>query len=468
MNNVLRLSSTSGITSTPGRLKLVLAAGWFFALLLFALTAFSAHQRYLSVKTVGVDAAPSVVASQRIKIAIASLDTNIVNELLAKPGAAPETITEFEKWRLQIAEQLVIAAKNITYDGEQSAIQTMQAGLTEMAMDVQGARDAHALGNDALAISWYRKSLSVLEDTLLPASQKLEQINHAQLETTYAGQKASSWVFLALALGSGIATIAALLCVQIFLRGRFHRNFSPPLVAAILVAAALTTYTGVAFTLQSGHLRAAKQDSYDSVIALLEAKSNAYVANAAESRYLLDPAMAAKYEKTFVDESRRLVIFSNGMNYDQATSLAGAGQLVPKESFSGRLADELNNITFQGPEFVQRYGFGERDVATSTLKAWGVYMAADQKIRALETNGHHAEAIAFCLSFKPGDSNWAFAQFDAALDKTLSINIGEMQRNTGLAFADLALMPYLPPLACFLIAILIYSSLRPRLREFEI
>jgi hypothetical protein len=259
-----------------------------------------------------------------------------------------------------------------------------------------------------------------------------------------------------------------LLGTQLYLRRRFHRRFNYPLLSATVLAGCLTAYIVIAFGAQMAHLKAAKQDSYDSVIALLEAKSNAYVANAAESRYLLDWDMAKVHEATFFDEASKLVIFNKGMTYDRAVEMTSRSELVPTDAFSGRLADELNNITFQGEEYIKRYGYGERDVATATLKAWGVYMADDQKIRQLESSGRHDEAVAFCLSYKPGDSNWAFAQFDAALDKTLNINIGEMDRDTELGFADLRLLPYIAPLVAFLIACLTFVGLRPRMREFDV
>ena len=50
---------------------------------------------------------------------------------------------------------------------------------------------------------------------------------------------------------------------------------------------------------------------------------------------------------------------------------------IKRTEFKGKLADELNNITFPG----------EMEAATSTLRAWGQYVAIDNKIRQLETSG---------------------------------------------------------------------------------
>ena len=45
---------------------------------------------------------------------------------------------------------------------------------------------------------------------------------------------------------------------------------------------------------EAEHLRVAKKDAFDSVLALTQARAVSYDANADESRYLIDPDRAAK------------------------------------------------------------------------------------------------------------------------------------------------------------------------------
>jgi hypothetical protein len=467
--STLSLPATKDRTSTPGRLKFALVTAWIVAGLLCAFTMAGTYQRYHAVHTVGVDAAPSVVAAQRTKVAMASLDVDVANELIAKPGAADATVQDFNKWRIEVGKQLVLAAKNITYgDAEQKPIEAMQAGASKFYMAVQAARDAHNRGDDKGAIVAYRAELSILDNELLPAAKDLEHANSSELESTYANSHSQSWMSLGLIIVSGLAMLGVLAWIQFYLKGRFHRRFNYMILGATVLSLLFSAYTIICFGSEMAHLKAAKEDSYDSVIALLEAKSESYLANASESRYLLDKDQAKVHEQYFFAKSAEIATFTGGMTLDRAVATASQGNLTPKEQFTGFLANELNNITFQAPEFVQRYGVGERDAATATLKGWGLYVGVDKKIRQLEASGQHDAAITLCLGNDPGQSNWAFAQFDSNLDKTLNINLGEMDRNTNKGFSDLALLPFAAPIVSLLIALLVFLGLRPRMHEYDV
>ncbi len=457
-------------TSTPSRLKLVLVTAWIVAAVLCAFTMVGTYQRYHAVHTIGVDAAPSVVASQYIKVDLASLDADVANELLAKPGAADDMVKDFEKWRIEVGKQLVLAAKNITYgDAEQKPIEAMQSGASEFYMAVQQARDAHNRGDQKGAIEAYRNELSILNGKLLPAAAALEKANHSQLESTYASQHGQSVVSLVLVGASCLALLGLLIIAQLYLKRRFHRRFNYMLLAASTLSLMFSAYTIICFGSEMAHLMVrAKEWSYDSVIALLEAKSESYLANSAESRYLLDKDQAKVHEQYFFAKSAEIATFNGGITLDRAAANASQGNLTPKEQFTGFLANELNNITFQAPEFVKRYGYGERDAATAMLKGWGLYVGVDKKIRQLESSGQHDAAVALCLGNEPGQSNWAFAQFDSNLDKTLNINLGEMDRNTNAGFSDLALLPFAAPIVSLLIALLVFLGLRPRMHEYDV
>jgi len=456
-------------TTTPGRLKLILTAGWIIAALVCVITMASTYQRYHAVKTIGVDAAPSVVAAQEIKVALATLDVDVANELIAKPGAAQSTLEDFNKWTTALASKQVDAAQNITYgDAEKKPILAMQTASYEFFMAVQQARDAHNMGNEKAAIAAYEHELSVLNNQLLPQANNLEQANSSQLDATYANQHGQSWIALGVVCATDLAMVALLFWAQLYLRRRFHRNFNPLLAGATALSIAFLALTVYSFGNQMNHLREAKQDSYDSVIALLGTKSEAYLANAAESRYLLDPDQAQLQEQYFFAQAAKLANFQGGMTFDQALVNARAGRVTPMAQFSGLINNELSNITFQGPEYQKRYGYGEGDVATAMLAGWQQYILIDHKIRQLETSGQHQAALTLCLGTAPGQSNYAFAQFDSNLDKALTINEGEMNRDTALGFSDLALLPYAAPIVSLLLAGLLFFGIRPRLREYDI
>src|SRR5215510_4646246 len=73
-------------STTPARLKIALTGSWVLAAVLCVVVLFGWAQHWHAVHTVGVDASPYVMAADKIKIYSATLDADLVNELLGKPG----------------------------------------------------------------------------------------------------------------------------------------------------------------------------------------------------------------------------------------------------------------------------------------------------------------------------------------------------------------------------------------------
>jgi hypothetical protein len=102
-----------------------------------------------------------------------------------------------------------------------------------------------------------------------------------------------------------------------------------------------------------------------------------------------------------------------------------------------------------------------------TLRAFGRYMEIDGRIRALERAGRHQQAVDLCVGTQSGQSDWAFAQFDAALGKTLDINQKEFDAAVIRGFADLAWLPTVSATAILLITLLAWFGIQPRLHEYS-
>ena len=135
------------VWSTPQKLwgSLYLIWGLDALLLIAAITGVRVHRD--AVKTIGKDTAPSIIAAQRIKSALADMDANAANEFLGEPGKMPEAVSTYEQRRVEAATALIEAAKNITYgDKEQQPIEAIQVGLGTFEARVQRARDLHERG----------------------------------------------------------------------------------------------------------------------------------------------------------------------------------------------------------------------------------------------------------------------------------------------------------------------------------
>src|ERR1700730_18397614 len=104
---------------------------------------------------------------------------------------------------------------------------------------------------------------------------------------------------------------------------------------------------------------------------------------------------------------------------------------------------------------------------TQMLRTYAQYYALDGQIRALETSGQHDQAVTLDTGSAVGQSDWAFAQFDAALGQTLGINEQWFADSTQRAFDDLNGMDVLGPVAGLIVGVLAWLGLQPRIAEYR-
>ena len=219
--------------------------------------------------------------------------------------------------------------------------------------------------------------------------------------------------------------------------------------------------TASGLSCESGHLKVAKQDAFDSIIALTQARAVSYDANADESRYLVDPDRSAQYQQSFLTKSQELADVGTVGIFQYDAALAADIRAYDASNsdvrFGGYLGAEFRNITFTG----------ERAAAVRTLLAYQVYERDDRVLRALaKTN--LAASVAFDIGTAPGQSDWAFNQYDAALSSVIAINsdafTSAVQAGEGGAGdADMAI--YVA--GAVLLAGLVLFGVRPRLAEYH-
>lgn len=426
------------------------------SLLLFFAVFYGARQRRNAMQTIGRDSAPSILAAQRIKASLADMDANVANQLMAGQGAKTQSIQGYDADHAAVAESLVRAAENITYgDAERKPIQTLAFGLGTYEEQVAQARLLHDR-QDPNALALYRQAIQTLHGTLFPAAEALSKANNDVLSRTYGGvQVGSTLSFLLLFLTGGLL-LAALVVTQGFLSQKMRRTLNPALLAATVVTAVWIAYAFLAFGAEVHHLKVAREDAFTSLQALWEARAVAYDSNTDESRWLLDRAHAAEYETAFFQKTAQLVGFSQADMYTRMQTVASEGTLP--SGTTGFLAQELANITFEG----------EKEAATQTVRTFGTYVGLDARIRALENAGQHSEATAFCTSMSPGESNWAFTQFDKALGKTLDINQRAFDAAVEQGFADVRGMEAVAAILAVIVAALAFVGLQARFKEYAV
>jgi hypothetical protein len=445
----LSLSERVRTAPTPHRLRSFQYLVWGIAGLLFLLGEGSLAGALQAMQTVGKDTAPSIIDAQEIGSALADLDANAGNYLLGNPQHQGEATKAFEEKRLVVTKSLVDAAKNITYKEEYRPINDMVDGFgryLELYGQMRFRKDS---GDAAGAFGAYTSASELMHKTLLPAATTLDDLNYAALKREYERQGVRS-------VGAGYvaglvaaALVAALGYCQVFLFRKTRRVFNLPLLVATLVAALTGIYLVQRITVSREDLRVAKEDAFESIHALWQARTLAYDANGDETRYLLAGLRAPQFEAAYKTKVQKLASLPQP---DERI----LGATKPLREYTGYFAAELGNITFAG----------EREAAVRMVRAFAAYDKIDGQMRKLEQGGKHAEAVQLCIGSGANESNAAFDRFDQALRDVIAINHREFDSVVEDGMRTLSTARTLLPIASLLVVFLTLFGIRPRLREY--
>ena len=236
---------------------------------------------------------------------------------------------------------------------------------------------------------------------------------------------------------------------------------NPALVLASLVVALLTILGVRLFDTEAGHLRVAKKDAFDSVLALSRMRAVGYDANGDESRYLVDPARAGQYRRSFLDKSQQVLRLDGATLTTYDAGLAQAVTAYDADHgdlrFHGFFGVEFRNITFPG----------ERAAAERTLTLYQAYERDDRRMRALAETGRLHEAIQFNTSYAPGSSNHDFDAYDTSLATLITINHDAFDSAIHDGEHALGGWDVIPPVAVALVVALLIAGVWPRLAEYR-
>jgi hypothetical protein len=462
------------LRSTPGRVRLMAASAIAVSVCLGALVAALSGGIAGGVQVIGHQSDPEVLAATDLYFRLNDMDAQVANVLLVgrQHGlgiSRAQAQAIYEQDRIQAGQDLQRAAEIAgSLPSAQRPLRSVLDGLGSYealaaeAMYLDGQDTSPPGRPPGAALVLYRQATDLLQGRILPAALSLTSANAAALDSTYQADRSAAvqgegWTVLL-----GVALLAVLLGLQVYLAIRFRRLINPALAVASLIAVALMTVSGTALHAQAGHLHVAKADAFDSIIALSQARAISDDGNADESRYLVDPARAGQYQQAFEARSQQLARLPGVgiFQYDAALARAIAAYQARNSDvrFGGYLGAEFRNITFPG----------ERAAAQRALAAYQIYERDDRHIRALNDSGDLSGAIAFDTSYARGNSNWAFTRYETALSDVIAINQRAFNQAISQSHGESnGLTSLIPGLAVILITGLVLAGVRPRLAEYR-
>ena len=449
------LTTSEYLATTPGRMQAFAAAIALFSFLLWLLVYSGLSAAKQTMQSIGKDSAPSIIAAEQINAALADMDANAANGFFTRGQQG--ALKQYEDDRKQANDALITAAQNITFgDEERVPIIAITDGLQKYVGLVEQARQ---LGDPA-GLTKLASASELMRNTLLPAAETLDGANFSHLQKSYdAGQK-TLVTYQGLMLLGGGALIAVLIAAQFYVMQKTRRLINLPMAGATLVTALFVFVMFGVLTTEKARIRAAKEDGFDSIRTLYKARAVAFDANGDESFYLLvnqsEPGIRqsqrARYTQQFNDKSK-LVADAPPLQIASVRAPA-SGQKV---NFKGYLADELNNITFNG----------EKEAAEKMTHDYAAYLRIDEQIRRLEESGRHDAAVTLCTGVRPDQSNGAFDLFNQSLGAVLKINQDEFDKTVSAAFGTFKWAMPAAPVFALLIAISAWFGLHQRIREYS-
>jgi hypothetical protein len=455
--------------TTPQWLRAQAIAVVLLTLALATLLGVEVGRQRDGLRRIGETAGPTVVAATDLYFVLGDMDAQLANVLLVGDEhglgfTRQQALDLYEQRRQQADRDLEQVA---TTGGDAQAVRSLLDGLGRYealaARTILLDEQAHHLAGQppAAALDGYRQAVGLLKSEVLPAAQRLTDRSASDLEGVYRQRhgeaEGASWLVSAL----GLVLVGALVLLQRSLVRRFRRLMNPALLAATGLALALAVSGAVLLTQEAEDLRVAKKDAFDSVLVLNQARALSYDANADESRYLVDPRRATQYQQAFLAKSQQLVELPGAQlaSYDAVFDDAVRAYQHDHTDvrWHGFFGVEFRNITFPG----------ERAAAEETLLRYQIYQRDDRRIRQLVNAGRLRDAVALCTSFAPGDSNYAFNEYDKALSRLIDINQRAFEQATGAGSDRLAGWTLVPWLGAVAIGALTILGLRRRLAEYR-
>jgi hypothetical protein len=457
--------------SVPARLRLLRATTVLLAAALTLLLTLAGLSALGTWSSVADRDAPRTTSAADLDLALNDMDAQAANILLSSGDGGNGRMTiPYDKAvgfyggaRREIGHELrTLAVAAQGNRGDEKTVESLTDDFAEYQELIGRAleNDGHR-GGKAAALVDYRRATDLLQQQLLPAARTLVSSNDRSFTAEYSSARSTLSGRLTAVLALGAVLLAVFGALQWYLTRSFRRILNPGVLAATVCTLLAVILGSQMLSATSEHLRGARRDAFDSVVALSRARAIAYDANADESRYLLDPERREQYARSFLAKSQQLYGLQGATLSTYDSRLASTWQAYQGDRqdlrFTGEFRRELDNITFAG----------ERDAAEKTVETYAVYQRDDRKIRTLLADGKAGEAVAFCISWQPGMSNAHFGAWMAALGKVTDINRAHFTGSVDAGRSTITgLLPWAVGLLLAAVA-LTALGLRPRLAEFR-
>ncbi|TYC11748.1 hypothetical protein [Actinomadura syzygii] len=453
--------------TVAGRVRALTALAAVLLVAMLAVSWWAIANAREGVRVIGQDAGPQVVATGDLYFQLTDMDAQLANALLIGGAAGDgrtQALARYDENRQKAGTALLKAAKLADETTEDNTARDVLDALGRyeylagraLLLDEQSQ---HASGPPSdKVIDLYRQATDLMKLDVLPKAYNLTLDNGTLVRHTYEDKRSAvlagrTWIMV-----TGVALLAVLLGFQLYLARRFRRLLNVPLALATLGTLALLLAGATMLSGQAGHLRKAKEEGFDSILALSRTRAISNSAAADETRFLLDPGRADAYEQVYLSKSQTVLYLKAGnlTEYNQAVQSNLAFE-PGRAKFLGFLGTEANRPTESDKRRAQL-----ADALGKALKDYQKVQANDSQMRVLVHGGQREQAVAG-RSASAAD----FTEYDRSLQALARVHqtafdeaVKDGDDGTSGWYAVL-------PIAGVVIAALVFVGVRPRLAEYR-
>lgn len=427
----------------------------------------------------GRDAGPQAMATTELYLALADMDARVVNILLMGTdhdlgSGREESEAGYESSRGQANEALLQTA-SLT-EGDTVEEYNVQAVLDGIGAYEQLAAEARLLNDEAgappgevdpEALRSYRQATRLMHTELLPKAFNLGLDSSAIVRTNHEEGQSSVAMGLVWVGGVGVATVAALIALQLYLRVRFRRRFNAPLLVATVGAMVLTVGVTLALNSSGGHQSEAKDEGLDAAMALARAGAITTDMQADQSRYLIDDVFADNYQQVYLERSQQVLFRPASTLEDYYAEIGEVSEAFPALPGSdGSDSQDPGTLGYLGQSAQEALLPGQEDALAEVLSAYNDVQVEDQRLRAAARDGDLEAAIDVRMGVSHTEEG-VFPAYMDALDGLIDLHREEF--TDGIDRGDAALAPWTwgLPVGALILLTLVVIGVRPRLAEYR-
>lgn len=448
----------------PGRIRVITGVTAAALALLFAAIAAGAATAGDGLRVIGRDSGPQVVATANLYFGLSEMDALVADVLVMETDQSllrQEALTRYESQRAA-ANRALLEAFQLAGDdqAERRTIQSVLDGLGRYEQLVARAlllnsQSPHPAGEPpAAAVEVYRDATDLMRDVLLPQAYNLTLESGTIVRRTYEEESNAVQTGRLLVGAAGTATVVLLILLQIYLARRFRRVVNPALVLATFGVALLTLSGMALLERQAEDLRVAKEDGFNSVLALSRARAIGNTMHGDQSRYLLDPQRADVYEQVYLEKSQSVLYTPSGNLQEYYTGVDRVVSAYPgKADFLGFHGTEASSITLAG----------QREAIKKVLDGYREFQQRDRQMRLRVKSDQDRQAIVARM----GPVARSFEAYDEALVDLIALHHKAFEQAIRDGDEALGGWNIILPGVLLAVTLLIGVGVGPRLSEYR-